>query len=102
MTSLLQSFMGNENDFKINDQVIANDTLAGLKGAALGYLGATLESATPEIRRMFSEYLTQSLLAHEGMTALAVKKGWYKPYLAPDAQISEAFRQSEWVLNSNT
>lgn len=102
MSSLLQNFMGNENDFKVNDQVIANDTLMGLKGAAMGYLGATLESATPEIRRMFSEYLTQVLLAHESMTALAVKKGWYKPYLAPDEQISETFRQSEWVLNANT
>lgn len=102
MTSLFQNLMNNENDFKIDDQVIANDTLAGLKGAAVAYLGATLESATPEIRRMFSEYLTQCVMAHEGMTALAVKKGWYKPYLAPEEQITESYHQSEWVLNANT
>ena len=102
MANLFQNFFGNENDFKINDQVIANDTLAGLKGASMAYLGATLESSTPEIRRMYSEFLTQSVLAHEGMTALAIKKGWYKPYLAPEEQITETFKQAEWVLNANT
>lgn len=102
MGSLFQNLMTNENDFKIDDQVIANDTLLGLKAAAMGYLGATLESATPEIRRMFSDYLTQCVMAHESMTALAVKKGWYKPYLPPDQQITESFQQSQWVLNANT
>lgn len=36
------------------------------------------------------------------MTALAVRKGWYKPYLTPEEQITESFKQSEWVLNANT
>jgi len=102
MTSLFQNLMGNDNDFKINDQVLANDALMASKGASAAYLGATLESATPEVRRMYNEYLTQCVMAHEGMTALAIKKGWYKPYLAPEEQISETFKQSEWVLNANT
>ena len=102
MANLLQNIFGNDDDYKINDQIIANDTLAGLKGASMAYLGATLESATPEVRRMYNEYLTQSVLAHEGMTALVVKKGWYKPYLTPEEQITETFKQSEWVLNANT
>lgn len=102
MASLLQNLLGNENDFKINDQVLANDALMALKGASVAYLGATLESATPEVRRMYNEYLTQCVMAHEGMTALALKKGWYKPYLSPEEQITETFKQSEWVLNANT
>src|SRR5690606_13850802 len=79
MVSLLQSMMGSAG-FKMNDRVIANDALMGLKGGAVAYLGAILESATPEVRRMYSEYLTQLIMAHEAMTALAVKKGWYQPY----------------------
>lgn len=102
MASLFQNLMGNENDFKINDQVLANDALMALKGASVAYLGATLESVTPEIRRMYNEYLTQCVMSHEATTALAIKKGWYKPYLAPAEQISESFKQSEWVLNTNT
>jgi len=56
MTSLFQNSMGNDNDFKINNQVLANDDLVASKGASAAYLGATLESATPEVRRMYNEY----------------------------------------------
>ncbi|MFZ5643625.1 MAG: spore coat protein [Bacillota bacterium] len=102
MANLFQNLMGNESDFKINDQVIGNDSLMGLKGSAMAYLGATLESVTPEVRRMYSDFLTETVLAHEAMTALTVKKGWYKPYLAPEEQITETYKQSEWVINANT
>ena len=102
MASLLQNILGNDEDFKINDQVIANDTLMSLKGSATAFLGATLESSTPEIRRMYSEFLDQSIMAHEGMTALSIKKGWYKPYISPEEQIAQTFKQAEWVLNANT
>lgn len=101
MASLLQNLMGNSGDLKINDQVIANNALMSLKGFSAAYLGATLESATPEVRRMYSDFLTQCVTAHEGMTALAVKKGWYQPYLEPEEQISESYRQASWVLNTN-
>lgn len=100
MANLFQNILGNSG-IKINDQVIANDALMVLKGAAVAYLGATLESATPEVRRMYSDYLTQCITAHEGMTALSLKKGWYKPYLAPEDQIAESYRQADWVLNTN-
>ncbi len=51
---------------------------------------------------MYSEFLTQCVLAHENMTALAVKKGWYNPYLSLEEQITDTYKQSEWVLNANT
>lgn len=86
-------------DLKLDDQVIANDALMGLKAAATAYLAATLEAATPELRRMFSEYMSQCVMAHEALTSLAVKRGWYQPYLKPDEQIVQAYQQSQWVLN---
>lgn len=99
--SIIDNLMGNEGNIKINDQVIANDSLAGLKGMSSGYLLGTLESSTPEVRRMLSEYLSQSVMSHEAMTALAMKKGWYKPYLNLEEQMSEVYKQSEWVLSPN-
>lgn len=101
MANILQNMLGNNNEIKINDQVIANNALMGLKGFSAAYLSATLESATPEVRRMYNEFLSQCVMAHEGMTALAVKKGWYQPYLSPQEQITETFKQAEWVLNPN-
>ncbi|KUO52895.1 MAG: hypothetical protein APF76_14820 [Desulfitibacter sp. BRH_c19] len=90
----------NNGELKLSDKVIVNDALMGLKGLSTGYLGATLESCTPEVRRLHSEYLTQSVLAHEGLTALAIKKGWYQPYNHPEEQISQAIQDSQWVLNT--
>jgi spore coat protein CotF len=99
MVSLLQNLMGTPGT-KLNDEVIANDALMGMKGGAVAYLGATLESATPEVRRMYSEYLSQLVMAHEAMTGLAVKKGWYHPYLNTEEQLKQTYQQSEWVLNT--
>lgn len=98
MANIFNNIMGEDN-FKITDDVIANDTLMGLKGAAAAYLGATLESSTPEIRRMWSSYLSQVVMEHEAMTALAIKKGWYNPYLSVPEQVSTAFKASEWAMN---
>ena len=100
MTNIIEQVFGMA-DTKLTDQVIANDALLGLKGVCTAYLGGTLESATPEVRRMWSEYLTQSVQAHEAMTALAIKKGWYNPYINPDEQLTEAFEQSEWIIGTN-
>ena len=60
---------------------------------------ATLVSATPEVQRMFSEFLTQSIMSHESLTNLAIKKGWYKPYQSPDEQITQAYEQASWAFS---
>lgn len=100
MGSFLGSIMGSAG-VKLNDRVIANNSLISLKGAATAYLWAALESATPEIRRMWSEYLNQTLIAHEALTALSIKKGWYLPYQAPEDQLTQVFKESEWVLDTH-
>lgn len=99
MGSIIENIVG-ATDIKLNDQIIANDTLFGLKGAATAYLAATMESSTPEVRRMWSEYLSQTILAQEAMAALAIKRGWYKPYINPDEQISQVYEQSQSILRT--
>lgn len=98
--SLINNIMGSET-LKMSDQIIANDSIMGLKGLSAAYLTSTLESSTPEIRRLFSEYLSQSIVAHETMTGLAVKKGWYQPYINPEEQLAQIYKQSEWALDVN-
>jgi spore coat protein CotF len=96
MASLLGAIFGDVSMPK--DSVIANDMLAGAKAGAAAYLAASLESATPEVRRLFSQYSAQIAQGHEALTELAVKKGWYKPYDAPADQLQETFHQSQGVL----
>jgi len=97
MPSLINTLLGKENAQQA-DQVIANNELAAAKAGAMAYLAATLESATPELRRLYGEYMTQAIAGHEALIQLAVTKGWYKPYEAPEAQLQITFDQSQRVL----
>ncbi|MGI6514416.1 MAG: spore coat protein [Syntrophomonadaceae bacterium] len=97
MKNLINTVLG--SDAKLSDEMLANITLQGAKGSSAAYLTATLESATPEVRRMFSEFLTQSIMSHESLTNLAIKKGWYKPYQSPDEQITQAYEQASWAFS---
>lgn len=97
MASFLENLLGQEGVDK--DQVIANNMLASLKSLATLYLTAALESATPELRRLYGEYLTQVLTAHEQATKIAVEKGWYNPYDAPVDQLKGQYDQSSMIIN---
>ena len=97
MASLLGGIFGG-NDSATKDSVIANDMLMGAKAAASAYLAVSLECATPEIRRLYSQYSAQSAQGHEALTELAVKKGWYKPYDAPVEQLQQTYEQSQGVV----
>ena len=98
MPSLMNMLLGKENSQQ-SDQVIANNGIAGAKAASTAYLAATLECATPELRRLYGEYLTQSVAGHEALSKLAVEKGWYVPYQAPEEQLQLTYQQSTQVMN---
>lgn len=100
MKSLINTVLG--SDAQLSDEMLANISLNGAKGASAAYLTATLESATPEVRRMFSEFLTQSVMSHESLTSMAIKKGWYQPYQNPDEQISQAYQQANWAFSKGS
>ncbi len=97
MKNLINTVLG--SDAQITDEMLANISLQGSKGASAAYLTATLESATPEVRRMFGEFLTQSVMSHETLTNMAIKKGWYKPYHTPDEQVSQAYQQASQAFS---
>ena len=97
MKNLINTVLG--SDAHLSDEMLANISLQGAKGTSAAYLTATLESATPEVRRMFSEFLTQSVMSHDSLTNMAIKKGWYKPYQNPDEQVSQAYQQASWAFS---
>lgn len=79
---------------KSGDSIMVYSAMSSAAAGAAGYLAACLEASTPEIRRMFSEYLTQNLMLHESLTTLSVKREWYVPYEAPTKQLEASYRQS--------
>jgi spore coat protein CotF len=94
MSNLMSSFFSSTTD-KSPDETIALTSMAGAAGSATAYLGATLEATTPEVRRLFSEYCTQSILGHEALTTLAMTKRWFSPNTAPETQLQMSVSKSQ-------
>ena len=98
MASILNNILGNDK-LDINNEVIAMDMLSGTKAAASAYLNAALESATPELKAMYSGVVNEMLMAHSALTDLAVNKKWYKPYDKPEQQLADVYKQSVSVCD---
>lgn len=99
MGNLMNSIFGDVSD-KSADETIAFNAMASTAGFSQAYLAATLEATTPEVRRLFSEYTTQNVMAHEAVTALCMEKGWVNPYQSPNEQLQTTLEQSQSVVSN--
>lgn len=86
MASILENIFG-QNMSKPTDETIAYNLMAGAAAAATAYLTATLDTVTPELRRLLNDYTNQIILQHGTLTKLAVEKGWFLPYETPMKQL---------------
>lgn len=104
MPSILETIFNPTETTGITDinKTLAMSSLSASATTAAAYLTATLEATTPEVRRLFGEYLTQSLMANETLTGLAVKRDWIKPYDSPEIQLSTTYQESEKALSGQT
>ncbi|MBU3108549.1 spore coat protein [Clostridium gasigenes] len=89
-----------KNNTDINDEVIAGNMIGSAKSAADAYLAATLTSATPELRAMYSTGLTQIIGGHSALTDLAINRKWVSPYDAPSQQLADTFSKSETTVEA--
>lgn len=98
----MANFIGNmiKNNVDLNDDVIATSMLTSAKGAADGYLNATLTSTTPELRSIYSANLNQIVAGHTGVTELTINKGWENPYDNPSKQLSDTYNEATNVVDS--
>ncbi len=98
MSSLLGSFFGEETGQSVDETIVANG-IASSATSANAYLNATLEATTPEVRRIFGEYTTQNVTAHEALKNLAIQKEWISPYASPQQQLQTSYKQSQSTLS---
>ncbi len=82
------------DDSLTDDKYIALGMLGSDKAAASAYLAATLESATPELRHLYSGFCTAITQSHETLTALAIERGWYSAYGEPKTTLKEVVHDS--------
>lgn len=84
-----------------DDKHFALNMLAGSKASAAAYLAATLESATPEIRHLYSGFCTQITQGQEALSNLCIEKGWYHAYGQPVDQLKQSISDSMKVISTN-
>lgn len=89
---IMKNFFG--DDSLTDDKYIALNMLGSGKASATAYLSATLESATPEIRHLYSNFCTQVTQSHEALTALTIERGWYPAYGEPKSTLKDVVHDS--------
>ncbi len=97
MASLVNSLFGNATGTEIN-QTITLNAIGAAAASCNAYLAAALQATTPEVHRLFNEYLNQSLVAHEGLIGLAVKRNWINPYNSPEEQLKMSYQNADSVM----
>ncbi|MGI6711163.1 MAG: spore coat protein [Bacillota bacterium] len=95
----MKDFFG--NDSLTDDKHVALSMLGSSKVAASAYLMAALESATPEVRHLFSGFCTQITQSHEALTNLAIERGWYQAYGDPKDQLEKVVTDSTKVISKH-
>ncbi|MBW9157092.1 spore coat protein [Clostridium tagluense] len=89
-----------KNNTDINDEVIVGNMIGSAKSAADAYLNATMTSATPELKAIYSSSLNQIIGGHSALTELAVNRKWVSPYDAPSQQLANTFNKSETTVQA--
>jgi similar to spore coat protein len=64
----------------LTDQVVATDFLLAAKTGIKTYALALTESATPEVKTVLRQHLSEAIATHEKITNYMMQKGYYHPY----------------------
>lgn len=98
MGGFLNELFGNVADASA-DPTITLNSITATAGSASACLMAELEATTPEVRRLFGEYSTQSVMANEALMAFAINRNWINPYQAPEKQLQDSLSHASAVIS---
>lgn len=101
MSSIIGNFFKDMADASA-DETLALSALGGAAASAGAYLNATLQATTPEVRRLFADYLNQTITGQEALIGLALKEGWIAPYENQENQIQIAYVQAQTMLDHSS
>ncbi|WP_054635384.1 MULTISPECIES: spore coat protein [Bacillaceae] len=97
MNNMVQSMAGMG---AMTDQVIATDLLISAKSGVRNCAIALTEAATPEVRNVLQQQLTQAVQFHGQVSQYMMEKGYYHPY-HPQEQYKIDFAASQAALNTS-
>ena len=88
---ILDLLMGNNT---IGDSTIGSDMLKDSKFAVFSLAKALTETANPQLRQLLANQLITSVQQHHQLADLVMNKEWYRPFLAPQAQLARDVQAS--------
>lgn len=94
--------IGEAVGMKPDDQIIAEAALGAAKGKAMAYSAAVLETASPDLRHLFTTHLTDALAEHDRWTQMAINRDWYKAYASPEDLVRQALNHARPVLGQGS
>ncbi|MDO5520044.1 MAG: spore coat protein [bacterium] len=80
-----------KGNMNIDDKMLSESMMTTAKEGAMLYLTSAKTSTTPELRTLYTAAVGQMLEGDAALTALAIKKGWLKPYESPVNQLGCAY-----------
>ncbi len=82
----------------LNDRILAMDLLAGSIGAANALCAASAAADNPDLKRLYKEFLQDTLMGADTLETYTVDHGWIKPFASPDEQLQIALEHSDEVV----
>ena len=73
MATLIGSLFGEATGTGMQETLGLN-AVSAASAMAAAYLGAAVQASTPEVKRLFSDYLNQTLVAQQTLTELVVQR----------------------------
>lgn len=73
----------------MQDQVIMDNVLTGVKNACDIFMHGAIESSTPNVHSAFKQALNDCLCMQNEIYAKMAQKGWYPSTQAPQQQIDQ-------------
>lgn len=74
----------------LNDRLIAMDMLAGAITAAKGFTAASVAADNPDLKRLYKDFLQDSLMAVEELETYVQDQKWMDRFADPETQLKMA------------
>lgn len=100
MGNLIGSILGEATGTESMDQILCANAIGAASASAMAYLNACVAATTPEVKRLYADYLTQTLAGQQPLTELALNKGWIHPYDSPQEQLTIAYHKAQEAVTA--
>lgn len=83
----------------MDDKCIMENLLLTTKGACDLYMHGSIESSTPNVQRVFTSALNETLAMQDRIYKQMEQKGWYTAQQAPQQQVDQVKQKFTSQMN---